>query len=62
TMRTLGPREKLHLLVGGQVCEVYRDSFNSGSSSYWGVAICLILFIALLIYYHLHRDRIHPAQ
>ncbi|KAH8412406.1 hypothetical protein KR009_001815 [Drosophila setifemur] len=58
----LGPREKLHLIIGGEVCDVYRDGFNCGSYSTWSVVFCFFLFGLLLLYYHMNRDRIHPSE
>ncbi|KAH8308399.1 hypothetical protein KR059_012021 [Drosophila kikkawai] len=51
-------REKLNLIVGGDICDVYRDDYNCGSFSFWCGVIGLAAFFCFLIYFHWNRNRI----
>ncbi|XP_017086585.1 uncharacterized protein LOC108118420 [Drosophila eugracilis] len=57
-----GVKEKLNLIVGGDICEVYRDEFNCGSFGFWWGVIGIAVFILFLAYFHLNRDRISPSE
>ncbi|EDV30938.1 uncharacterized protein Dana_GF15109 [Drosophila ananassae] len=59
---SLGPRDKLKLIIGGKVCEVYRDEFSCGSIPFWGAFICFAAFGLFLAYYHMNRDRIQQSN
>ncbi|KAH8248829.1 hypothetical protein KR032_003492 [Drosophila birchii] len=57
--RAPGVRQKLHLIVGGDICDVYRDGFSCGSFGFWCGLIALGSFFCALVYFHMNRDRIN---
>jgi len=57
-----GVRDKLNLIVGGDICEVYRDGFNRGSFGFWCGLIGLAVFAISLVYFHMNRERIDPIE
>ncbi|KAH8362588.1 uncharacterized protein LOC110179765 [Drosophila serrata] len=57
--RAPGVKEKLNIIVGGGICDVYRDGFNFGSFSFWSGLIALAAFCCFLAYFHMNRDRIN---
>ncbi|KAH8246368.1 hypothetical protein KR038_006466 [Drosophila bunnanda] len=57
--RTPGVREKLNLIVGGDIYDVYCDGFYYGSFGFWCGVIALVAFICFLVYFHMNRDRIN---
>ncbi|KAH8282228.1 hypothetical protein KR054_006263 [Drosophila jambulina] len=52
-------RQKLNLIVGGGICDVYGDGFSRGSFGFWCGLIALAAFLCFLAYFHLNRDRIN---
>ncbi|EDW55549.1 uncharacterized protein LOC6614470 [Drosophila sechellia] len=56
-----GVKDKLNLIVGGDICEVYRDGFNCGSFGFWCGLVGLAVFLIFLAYFHINRERIDPT-